>query len=70
MSKERKMYANNTSGYRGVGFYKRNGRWRAQISVDKKVIHIGFFKRAIGAARAYDRYVIENGLDRAINGVL
>jgi len=70
MSKERKLYANNTSGYRGVGFYKPGGRWRAQISVDKKVIHIGHFKKAIDAAKAYDRYVLKNDLDRAINGVL
>ena len=70
MSKERKLYANNTSGYRGVGFYKPGGRWRAQISVDKKVIHIGHFKKAIAAAKAYDQYVIDNNLERTTNGLI
>jgi len=34
------MYSNNTSGVKGVSFYKKNGTWEAYIRLDKK-IHLG-----------------------------
>ena len=33
----------NTSGFTGVGFYKRIGKWRARVKVDGKDKHLGFF---------------------------
>ena len=42
---------NNSSGYKGVDFYKQNGKWRARIlGVD-----LGYFHSAEEAARAYDK---------------
>lgn len=34
---------NNTSGVTGVSWYKSRGKWRVQIMVDRKSIHIGYF---------------------------
>lgn len=45
-------YKNNKSGYKGVRFAK--GGWIAQITKDRKTTHIGFYKTAEEAAKAYD----------------
>lgn len=34
---------NNTSGVTGVSWYKSRGKWRVQIMVDRKSMHIGYF---------------------------
>jgi hypothetical protein len=44
--------AQNSSGFKGVHW---NTRWRAQMMVDGKHRHIGYFDTAEEAARAYDR---------------
>jgi V8-like Glu-specific endopeptidase len=44
---------NNTSGYKGVHLHKPNGRWRAQIKVNGKVIKLGYFVDIQDAAMAY-----------------
>lgn len=47
----------NTSGYKGVAFYKRSEtdkKWGARIVVNKKLIHLGMFSDKEEAARAYD----------------
>lgn len=49
----------NTSGFRGVTFNKRVGRWAAQITVDRKTRGLGYFATAEDAARAYDAAAIE-----------
>lgn len=33
----------NKSGVVGVGFYKRTGLWRAQININNKSKHLGYF---------------------------
>lgn len=45
---------NNTSGYKGVHWYKRDGKWRAQISAVGRHVHLGSFALSEDAARAYD----------------
>lgn len=47
-------YATNSSGFKGVGWHKSTNKWRARISVDKKVIYLGNFDTAIEAAVAYE----------------
>lgn len=46
--------ARKGSGYRGV-YHHNDGRWRASITVHGKKFHLGSFKNAEDAARAYDR---------------
>lgn len=50
----RGMLRNNTSGYRGVRFYKASGSWQSAISVNAVHKHLGYFDSPIEAARAYD----------------
>lgn len=39
----RRTNKNNTSGYKGVSFDKRKGRWTAQMSVNYKHVFLGYF---------------------------
>ena len=50
----RKMRTDNTSGYRGVSWHKRIGKWFAHVISNKKQIHCGYFSDPISAALAYD----------------
>jgi hypothetical protein len=45
--------SNNTSGYRGVSFYKPNGKWVGKIRVSGRLLHLGYFPDKIDAAEAY-----------------
>lgn len=45
---------NNTSGYKGVFWSIPAGRWRAQIVVNKKSIHLGLYDTTEEAASAYN----------------
>jgi len=44
-----------------------NENWQANIWVKGKYNYIGIFKIEIDAAKAYDKYVIENNLPRSLN---
>jgi hypothetical protein len=43
---------NNTSGFKGVGFHKQAGKWRAFITVDGKQRALGLFATREAAASA------------------
>ncbi len=45
---------NNTSGYKGVTWFKRDKNWTASIWVNGVRIHLGYFNCKIEAAKAYD----------------
>ena len=45
---------NNTSGFKGVWWQKQAQRWRADIVVDGRKVHIGYFEDKVAAALAYD----------------
>ena len=49
----RPKYANNNSGFRGVSWNRSLALWRAEISVNKKKIHLGYFNTAESAYSAY-----------------
>lgn len=46
--------SNNTSGYKGVCFYKRVKKWIAYIKYNKKRVHLGYFNAREDAALAYN----------------
>lgn len=45
--------SNNTSGYKGVTWSKKNKKWVAQIEVDDQHIYLGTFVNIEDAAEAY-----------------
>jgi len=44
----------NTSGYKGVCWHKWTRKWSAQITINRKHIHLGYFDKSKNAAHAYD----------------
>ena len=50
----RKRKDGNTSKYKGVSFRKSHDKFLSRIQVDKKRIHLGYFKNEIEAAKAYN----------------
>ncbi len=63
----RRLRKDNTSGYRGVVYYKTNKRWGSCISVDNKIVTIGYYSNKIDAAKGYDSYIIDNNLEHTRN---
>lgn len=49
-----RLRTDNRSGFKGVGFHKMRGLWRARITVHKRQFLLGHFATAEEAARAYD----------------
>lgn len=43
----------NTSGYKGVSYYKRSGKWMAYIMIEKKLKNLGYFDTPQLAHAAY-----------------
>jgi len=48
----RSMQSNNTSGTIGVGWCDSRKAWRAKITINKKVIELGYFKKLDSAITA------------------
>jgi hypothetical protein len=48
-------HGTGTSKYKGVHFFKRYGKWQAQVMFNYKHFHLGYFANEEEAARAYDR---------------
>ena len=57
----------NTSGFVGVSWHKGNTKWLAQISVNKILIYIGYFKIKEEAVQARDNYIIQNNLPHKLS---
>ena len=51
--------ANNSSGYKGVYYFKRDARWQAQIMVNRKKHHLGYFDTPEEAHAAHVRAAIQ-----------
>ena len=51
-----KMYSNNTSGYRGLTWFKPRGQWLVQIQHLGKKHRLGYFDKGqeVWAAKVYD----------------
>ena len=50
----------NTSGYKGVHYYKARSNWMAAIRADGKRKFLGYVKTAKEAGNAYDNYAKAN----------
>jgi hypothetical protein len=48
-----KTIKSNTSGYKGVGFYRRTSKWRATIQADGVQYHLGLFDTIEEAIEVY-----------------
>ena len=53
--RNKRVYKNNTSGFKGVSFYSRYNKWMSSICVDGKLKNLGYFSDPVSAARAYDQ---------------
>lgn len=51
---QRRAQSDGTSGYLGVSYHKKRKKWRSQICIEGRYIHIGFFPTA---EKAHDAYV-------------
>lgn len=51
---------NNTSGFKGVSRDNRRQKWRANIQVKNKYMHLGYFDDPIDAAYAYDKAALKH----------
>lgn len=52
--RNQRTQVNSKSGFKGVSWYERDGKWRAQIGNGKKKEFLGCFEDPEDAARAYD----------------
>lgn len=55
----RGLFRNNQAGYKGVSWYPLKNKYRAQINIEKRPCHIGWYSTAIDAAKAYDAMAAE-----------
>lgn len=49
----------NTSGFKGVAWNKFNNKWKAQITINYKSMHLGYYKNKIKAAIAYNEAALK-----------
>lgn len=59
-----------TSKYRGVSWYKRDCKWKVDIGVNGKSMHVGYFTSEVEAAKAWDEKALSLGFSKeALNAV-
>lgn len=56
-NKNKKMQSNNTSGFTGVVFVKRRGKWNARVKENGIQKNLGSFSTAIEANEAREKYL-------------
>ena len=62
-SRNQRIRKNNKSGYRGVSYNKRRGKYQTYICIKSKKIYLGYFQTVEEGAIAYNNYIIENNLE-------
>jgi len=58
---------NNTSGYVGVSWNKKNNKWVSTLRVNKKRIYLGSFDNIEEAVKARDEYIKEHNLPHKLS---
>jgi len=61
-------FLKTTSKYPGVSQHKKDGRWRAAITIIKKNIYLGIFDTEIEAHQSRLKYEIDNKITNKYNG--
>lgn len=61
-----KFQSNNTSGFKGVAWHKKDKKWRAYIKLNRRQIHLGLFNDKIEAAKVYNAAAMEHHGEFAI----
>lgn len=56
----------NKSGYVGIWYTKNMKKWKSDIAIDYKHIHLGYYDTQKEALEARNKYIIDNGLDYPI----
>lgn len=62
----RRIQKSNKSGYEGIDYEKRLGKWKVRISMDKKREYLGVFDTLEEAINTRNRYIIDRGLPHKI----
>ena len=52
--RNRNLYVNNTSGFKGVYWHKTTKKWMSYIRINKKSLYLGIYTCPIDAAKAYN----------------
>ena len=60
-NRNKRKYSNNRSGFTGVAWDKRAGKWKVHIKIDGKQKHLGYFADCNEAAAAYRKAADEFG---------
>jgi group I intron endonuclease len=68
-SRSGKKKNNASSKYYGVSYVKSTRVWRSYVRANGKSINISNHKIELDAAKAYNRYVIQNNLPNPLNGL-
>lgn len=76
-NRNRGLQKNNTSGYPGVGWVKREQQWRARIKVDGKEKHLGYFNnkddainaKKIAEEKYFGEFSYKNSQERSLKNV-
>lgn len=55
-----RIASNNTSGFKGVSWYKRYSKWEVQLRLKGKKIGLGYFEDLYEAAEAYNEGAIKH----------
>ena len=66
---KRALQSNNTSGYKGAVYLKRDKKWEARIKIDNKSNYLGRYSSAKEAGIAYNEYIITNNLEHTLNEI-
>ena len=59
-----------SSKYKGVSWIKRQKKWRAELSQNRKRINLGVFDDEKAAARAYNKAVLEHRGEFAVLNII